>query len=246
MSAPMPDYGRDGLVGIGTPQANPTVEAELRLLLPLRCAMVVTRLTSAAETPVERLRAYLLNLEQTLTQYDTLRPRIYGFGCTASAYLLPAHKVEAIVKHAEDRFGYPIVLASAAIKRELQARGAERIAIATPYPRALADPAAEFWSAEGFEVRHLARVEIEGSDTRGIYALSSESARPAVAALDADGDFDAIVLSGTGMPSLALVRDGAALPILSSNLCLANCLCADLGLPRPDLHEVRQRLSLAV
>jgi maleate isomerase len=101
------------------------------------------------------------------------------------------------------------------------------------------------WRGEGFKVAHLNRVEIGGADTRGIYALASASAQPAIAAL-AGADIDAIVLSGTGMPSLALVRDTPAPPILSSNLCLANRLCGALGLPAPDLEDCRQRLKLAV
>ena len=43
-------YGSLGRIGIGTPQANPTVEAEFGDPAAARCSMHVTRLTSGATT----------------------------------------------------------------------------------------------------------------------------------------------------------------------------------------------------
>lgn len=80
------EYGSIGRIGIGTPQANPTVEAEMAILLPRACSLHITRLTSCAESPEARLRAYLLGLEDYLAAYDTLRPHVFGFACTASSY----------------------------------------------------------------------------------------------------------------------------------------------------------------
>lgn len=246
MNAATYDYGRAGIVGIGTPQANPTVEAEMRVLMPPAVLVAVSRLTSAAEQSLDRLRDYLDQLDRALMQFDTLRPAAYGFACTGSSYLIDRDRERALIERLETRFGYPIITATNAIHAELQRAGAKRIALASPYPPALADAAAIYWRARGYDVADIRRIETGSADTRSIYALGSADARPIAAALAAR-DVDAVLLSGTGMPSLALLADpppGA--PLLSSNLCLARSLCRQLGLAEPDPIHWRPRLAEAL
>lgn len=237
------DYGRAGLVGIGTPQANPTVEAEMRILLPPAVAMAVARLTSLSQDPLVRLRRYLEGLEEALAQYDKLRPDAFGFACTGSSYLVGAEREMEIVARAEDRFGYPVVTATAAIAWQLRRLGARRIALASPYPAALAAAAEAYWSAAGFELAEVRRIDTGSGDTRSIYTLGSEDARPAAEALRRTG-VDAVLLSGTGMPSLALIAEAAdGPPVISSNLCLALRLCNLVGAGELDVADWRPRLA---
>lgn len=237
------DYGRAGLLGIGTPQANPTVEAEMRILLPPAVGMAVVRLTSNADDPMFRLRIYLEGLEEALTQYDTLRPGAFGFACTGSSYIVGADREAEIVAEAERRFGFPIVTATAAITWQLERLGAKRIALASPYPPALVAKAEAYWHAAGFDIAEVRSIHTGSGDTRGIYTLGSEDARPAAHALRRSG-VDAVLLSGTGMPSLALIADAAgAPPLISSNLCLALRLCDLIGADAPDIADWRPRLS---
>jgi maleate isomerase len=237
------DYGRAGTLGIGTPQANPTVEAEMRILLPPTVATAIARLTSASQNPLFRLRLYLEGLEEALGQYDTLRPDAWGFACTGSSYLVGAAREAEIVAEVGDRFGYPIVTAAAAIAWQLRRLGAQRIALASPYPAALAEAAEAYWRAAGFDVAEVRRIETGSGDTRSIYTLGSEDARPAVETLRRS-DVDVVLLSGTGMPSLALIAEAAdGPPVTSSNLCLALRLCDLIGVPEPDPADWRPRLA---
>lgn len=237
------DYGRAGTLGIGTPQANPTVEAEMRILLPPPVAMAVVRLTSTSPNPLFRLRLYLEGLEETLAQYDTLRPGAFGFACTGSSYLVGAAREAEIVAGVESRFGYPVVTATAAITWQLRRLGARRIALASPYPAALSEAAEAYWRAAGFDFAEVRRIETGSGDTRSIYTLGSEDARPAAEALR-QLDVDAVLLSGTGMPSLALIAGAAdGPPVVSSNLCLALRLCDLVGVPAPDPADWRLRLA---
>lgn len=222
------DYGPAGLIGIGTPQANPTVETELRILMDPAVAIATMRLTSSAAEPLQRLRDYLDRLEDGLRQYDTLVPEAFGFACTGSSYLAGAERESRAVETLQAKVGYPIVTAAAAIAQVLDARGARRLAIVSPYPPRLAEAAEAYWSSLGYEVAALLRVETGSSDTRSIYRLGSRDAEAAVASLSAEAD--AVLLSGTGLPSLPLLAEARRGPtLLSSNLCLAERLCVAIG-----------------
>ncbi len=239
------DYGRAGIIGIGTPQANPTVEAEMRILFDPTVLTQTVRLTSRAEASNDRLREYLLGLEAALERYDTLRHAAFGFACTGSSYLVRANDQALLLDQLQQRFGYPIVTATDAIAAELDSLGAKRIALASPYPGTLSDAAAEFWRAAGFDVATVRRIDTGIADTRGIYTLSSADARPIAEELAAL-DVDAVLLSGTGMPSLALLAQATGKPtIISSNYCLAAQLCRVAGLPALDRAQWTARLAEA-
>lgn len=239
------EYGPSGRVGIGTPQANPTVEAEMRILLPPAIAIAAARLTSKSADPAERLRHYLEHIAQTLLCYDTLRLDAFGFGCTGSSYLVAPGVEERLVGTAEARFGYPVFTACGAIEWQLRRLGARRLALISPYSPALAEAAATFWRRRGFEIVAYDRIDTGSLDSRSIYGLPSDDARPTAMAFR-QLEIDAVLLSGTGMPTLKLIAEAqGAPPLLSSNLCLAMRLGAHLGCQFPDAKTWRARLNLA-
>jgi maleate isomerase len=246
------DYGRAGRIGIGTPQANPTVEAEAHILLPRRFTLHATRLRSRALDPSTRLIEYLNGLDESLAAFDSFRPDIFGFACTGSSYLVGRPGEEAIVAEAEARAGYPVITATAAIAWALERLGTRRIALVSPYPYALGEAARRYWNGRGIDVVRAAQVATSSNDTRSIYDLSSNDARPLLDTLDCDG-VDAVLLSGTGLPTLSLLADWPhGIPLLSSNACLVAHMLARLG--RDDLVEPkmlrisgwRQRLAEAL
>jgi maleate isomerase len=216
------DYGARGRFGLLTPQANPTVEPEFRRLMPAGTELYVARLTSRSEDPRERLVEYLERLPETLAQYDELRLDAVAFACTGASYLLGARREAEILAAAEATIGAPLESAAGAILRALDALGARRVVILSPYPDWLRDAAIAYWRDAGLEVIDTATVPIGRADTRGIYELQSADAAGVLAGLDAH-DADAVLVSGTGMPSLGLLRSQRAQhpPVVSSNLCLA-------------------------
>lgn len=228
-------YGSTGKFGIGTPQANPTVEAEMNILLPRSCTLHITRLTSGAVVPEQRLREYLLNVERFLGAFDTLRPDAFGFACTGSSYLLGATEEQRLIESAQSTFGYRIETAARAILWALARMQARRIAVIAPYPADLIAAAESYWTQAGIEVVRTVRIATRTADTRGIYELGNEQLTTALAGLSYDG-IDAVLVSGTGLPSLPAIRQHpSAVPIISSNLCLAGRLLDLHG--RGDLLE---------
>lgn len=217
------DYGWLGRIGIGTPQANPTVEAEIRRLIPRGVEYFTLRLTSSSDNPSERLKEYLLQLPNFVkTRFAGLQIDAFLYGCTASSYLVdPSIEADILAEASGELNGAPIVPAAHALNAWLQNIDAKSIAIATPYPDWLHAPAESYWQRCGYDVVSKQQIELSSEDTSNIYFLQSTDARPALEKL-AKAGADAIVISGTGMPSLSLLAAAQDIDIkvISSNYAM--------------------------
>jgi maleate cis-trans isomerase len=100
-----------------------------------------------------------------------------------------------------------------------------RIAIISPYPQPLHQAGLRYWQGAGLEIAYEARIDIGSTDTRAIYRLDGGEAEASIEEAKRQAP-DAILLAGTGMPTLRLIDPEGDPPILSSNLCLAASLAA--------------------
>lgn len=205
-------------IGVATPQANPTVEAEFHRFVRAPVFPVVTRLVSTAASANDRLVEYLEQLPRALRSFDTLPLRVFAFACTASSYLVDDAREDEIIREAEQQQRVQVVTATQAIRRELEGRGARRIAMLTPYPPDICDAAVSYWSRLGFDVVAEQRIAI-GDDTRAIYEIRDEQVAAALDIFDTAAA-DVVLLSGTGMPTIDTMLQ-SEMPLVSSNLCLA-------------------------
>jgi maleate isomerase len=100
---------------------------------------------------------------------------------------------------------------------------AKRIGLVSPYPDDLNKASVAYWQSHGFEVADVATVFNEGSAFHPIYSLGGSSAAAALQSLK-DKPLDAIVMLGTGMPTLRPIAGAIGWngpPAMSCNLCLA-------------------------
>ncbi len=217
------DYGAVARIGLAVPRANPTAEPEFAALLPRSVTVYVTRLVHDSPEVEQRLRHYLAHLDGTLKTFGSLRLDAFGVACTGSSYVVGPQRENELTAAVARQGATPVLTATQALRLALSAHGASRIALVSPYPAWLADAGHRYWRAADIDVRASVRVDPTIDDTHAIYELTSDDAYQAAVTLDIDG-VDALVLAGTGMPTLralARLRASCPVPVLSSTLCLA-------------------------
>ncbi len=232
------EYAPLGFVGVLTPQANTTVEPEFNILLPAGFGPLTARLTSARPTMQERLVDYFDTLPATLSQFADAPLRSAGVACTGSSYLAGRDTEDAMFGQLSQRLGIHVTSSALAVVDALHALGARRIGLVSPYPDSLLQQSIAYWGSRGFAVEAVAKVVATAEDrarsgsAHPVYAIGSGSATQALATLRGKA-LDAIVMLGTGMPSLKTILhtpslDGA--PVLSCTLALAwRCVQAAAG-----------------
>ena len=229
----MKDYAIKGRLAVATPQANPTVEAEVRRILPNDVDYCTLRLLSDSGDPKTRLVEYLTSLPETIkSQFSGLSVHNLLFGCTASSYLTDEKTEKNVLRLASEALGgAQVITATEAIKQYFSKNNIKKIGILTPYPKWLQQHAEKYWADHGVEVIATERVEIGSDDTYKIYDLSTNDARPGLVRLLKE-DCDAVLISGTGMPSLRLISElgSAGKKIVSSNYAMTLIGLSYLGL----------------
>ncbi len=217
------EYAPRGLVGMLTPQANTTVEPEFNLLWPAGVGMINARLMSDGKTLAARLVDYFDTYETSLRQFANAPIGVAAAACTGASYLAGHAREAALVADIEARHGFPFITAALAVVDALTVLKAKRIGLVSPYPDDLNAASIGYWQSHGFEVTDVARTLNDESTFHPIYSLSGSNAGRALQELEPK-TLDAIVMLGTGMPTLrpmaAAIGWGGA-PVMSCNLCLA-------------------------
>ena len=239
-------YGSKAQLGIGPPQANPVVEPEIALLLPPGVSLHASRLRGTHGQSREKLVEYFSNLSDTLEGYDTFRPDVFGFACTSSSYLIDAKYERSSIESFQEKFGYPIITCCEAILDGLKQIGASSISLICPYPDWLMKESANYWDRNSVTVVETHSANPNAVDTRAVYELDANVFVQQILPLVSNTKADLILIAGTGLPSLAAIRDisrETGKVVLSSNLCLAWRLLKEAGL-EPDSSGTSPKFPL--
>jgi maleate cis-trans isomerase len=217
------EYAPRGLVGMLTPQANTTVEPEFNILWPKGVAMINARLLSDKDTISARLVDYFDNYSASMRQFANAPLGVAAAACTGASYLAGREREAAVAKEISARSGFPFITAALAVVDALAVMKAKRIGLVSPYPDDLNSASIAYWQSHGFDVTEVSKAFNAESAFHPIYSLEGSAAGQALLRLEGK-PLDAIVMLGTGMPTLRPIADtigwnGA--PVMSCNLCLA-------------------------
>jgi maleate isomerase len=217
----MIDYGTRARIGLMVPSGNAICEAELHAMLPEGVVALITRLELRGSSEAE-LSKMLDRLEEAAGLLADARPGLIGFHCTAVSTFAPdrAGEIPARMMKAT---GLPAVTTADAILAALDALGAKRILLVTPYIPAVHEREIAFLAAHGCTV--------VGGDMMGINTNAemaqippAEIAAQARRAARAHPGADALFISCTAIRSAVLIAPLEAdlgMPVMTSNQVMA-------------------------
>ena len=245
----------DHRIGLIVPSSNLTMETELPRMLRRREEVYPeerftfhsSRMRMKHVTPEELARMNAQTERASLELADA-RPDVVssaclvaimaqgaGYHCTAEDQITTALRSEGLE--------VPVVSSAGALLRGLEALGARRVAMVTPYLKPLTRLVAKYVEDAGVEV--VDTLSLEVSDNLEVAAMDPADLREHWRKVDTS-NADALVLSACvqmpSLPSIQPVEDEAGLPVLSAATATVFTILTELGL-RPHVPDAGRLLS---
>ncbi|GGO54710.1 maleate isomerase [Streptomyces daqingensis] len=233
----------DHHIGMIVPSSNLTMETELPRMLRAReeaapedrFVFHSSRMRMQKVTP-EQLKGMNAQTERASLELADARPDVVATACLVAimaqgpGYHCTAEDEITRVLRDQDADA-PVVSSAGALLSGIEALGAKRVAVITPYMKPLTETVVNYIEDAGTEV--VDSLSLEVADNLAVARLNPDDLREHWKRLDLAGA-EAIVLSAcVQMPSLSAVQhveDASGLPVLSAATATAYRILSELGL----------------
>jgi maleate isomerase len=207
-------------VGLVVLQSDETMEHELRHWLADSVRLFHTRIPNEVEIShdsLHRMKAALPAATSLLPSSTDFKVIVYG--CTSGTTVIGEQAVTDAIRSIFP--GAQVTNPLSAIKAQLLAIKAKRIALLTPYVPDVSKALMDELESEGIEVVRGASFH-ESRDDR-VARISPESLNSAIEALATPNNIDAIVASCTNLRTFDILEEASikvGIPVISSNSAL--------------------------
>jgi maleate cis-trans isomerase len=193
-------------LGFLIPPGNPTVEPEMIEMTPPGVSVHFSRMVAHGPTGTlhgqeERNRTQIEHIGESAALLAMVKPSVIMLAHTATSYTLGRRAETDLVQRLREQCGTPVATAFGSVVAALNALGATRIALGTPYSEETTMQGKALLEEHGFEVVSHGRLE----NVANIYDETPERAYRLGRAVDTPA-VQAVFLSGLGMPTISTLE----------------------------------------
>ena len=204
------------------PSSNTMMEVDFARDLPPGVALHTARMFMEDTTPAGESRMLDEFALPAARDLGTARPDVVVFGCTSAGALRGNDYDAELCERISEVTGAPVVSTIGAVRAAIQAAGAARIGVITPYVDELNEKIKASIEADGTQVAAIAGLGItENFEIAEVPGASIVAfAERALGALAADGSIGLVFASCTNFGAMAArpaIAERLGLPVVTSN-----------------------------